>query len=1198
MPIYDEKEPNKSFIDRIRQKRGVDPDVLARPKKEQTAQDKYDDIKALENNQNTINQQLGLGGEKNFASPSGTTNGLQTKQNLFDRAKGLISRNPKKSIGIGATAGLSIGIVTIGLIGLGPLKLMQFANLLQGIHFSDGDIISSRRLRNLVNYSKWVSSSDATGIEDTRLGQVEAFRANKIDAKLAKSGIVPEYDRYGKFTGFEIDQSKMPDSVKKDLKGLNSKNDPDFKKRAAVYSKHFEVDVSPGDIKAGTGKSFKISAPDGSLAQRKMWSRAMKVSPNINKATAAYSKRILYKRANITLNPITRVKQAAKTKFLKKVDDYKQQRQARYAGTDIDLDVPEKRSDVGEDASDSQKNDGDSFDNAHTDAETTVDDIGNGDNPADKKPKLKSKLVGGGGALVALGVLCTAQQMSGDIADSQLDNKLSAMMNVGAEMISIESKIKTGQDLDYETLGLAADSLESTKNAGKTDKDGNLKEGESAVPGSAFDASTLLKWQGKEVKSRTLDNPNVSDANTDSKSLVQQIDKIFGAMGDVPIFGQGMNVACATYNAVDGFMGKVANLLTGGLSDKISAMIMGPIFNGLTGDPVNALADKYKGAAFGEMASMGLLLMQNETNSSMGMDILSAQQRTELNSYIAQEINSEDNRSFIAKNLDLSNPYGLASEAAINVSTIQPSNIIDSPKYVLTNLSSIFSGKGKAQTAYSLTDEDTYGVPKVSIPASLLENPEFENPYKNVLSAKAAIASNPELKEYVQKCRGIEISDDLNFTTKSKDEGGLASYMKKDCKSEPYMAYSLDNQLLNNQPTNNIASLVKKLFGQKAVAAPTAPALTTKQRQYAMVMFAATDTMYAKSYSCLEEDDSESCKEIFPEQKVLDDCGEESTYVPDGDTSDKLYWPIRNQASIQSADSHDFKGVQEGTPVYAVKDGKVEKSEDLTGCDSNGHDGRYCRDGMRSYGRIIKIEHSINGKSPMVYAHLSKRVAQTGDEVKAGQIIGYSGNSGNSSGPHLHIDFSGEYTAVDWLRSQKPELPPKDGAEVSGGTNCPEKEITGSKDYTDDTENPIPKGEQVAEQAKQWAKTAKNCEFGPWGTCKNACLGIVSDLWQSVGKGLVTAHDGNSSDDTAWKAYNYYKDKGWVNKGDKNIPIGAIMWSMDPKDPGQGHAYTYVGDGKIASNDIKVTGQYHIVPADWIETKWNHEFLGWSEWHK
>lgn len=1177
MPIYDENEPNPSFMDKLRLKKGVDPDVLQRPPSNKTAQAKYDELKALENNQNAINDQLGLGGEKNFSSPSGSANGLQAKQSLFDKAKGLISRNPKKSIGIGATAGLSIGIVTIGLVGLGPLKLMQFANLLQGIHFSDGDVISSQRIRNLVTYSKWLSSPDAAGIESTRLGTVEAFKAKKVDAKLADSGIKSNFDKYGKFTGFDVDPAKMP-------KDIDNIKDP--AKRKAAYAKHFGVDSNLVDF---NGKNVKINAPEGTRSIRKLQYQALKISPNINKATAAYSKRILYKRANISYNPITRVKQAAKTKLLEKVDEYKQQRQARYSGEEIDLDVPENRAETSDSDTDPTKDNKRQFDESHKEAEDAVREIDTGD-PKEAKLSLKAKVgVAGSGAAAAIGILCTAQQMSGDIADAQLDNKLKAMIDVGAEYVSIDSKMKTGNDIDYETLGFAGNNLESTKNAGALDKDGNLVEGASAVAGSAFDASTILKWQGKEVGGRTLDNDNVADANPDEKANIQKLDAAFEAIEGVQGVGQTLSAVCGLYNTFDNWIGSALSTVTGGLSDKASALFMGPIFNLLTGDAVNALADKYKGAAFGEMASMGFLLMQNETNSSMGQDVLADAQRAELSKYIAEETNYQDDRSFLAKNIDIYNPYSLASSFTISASTFKPSDLLSTPKSLFTSLSHVVSGTTYAEDNFSLTNEDTYGLPKVSIAPALLNDPEFENPFKNAIAAKEALASNPELKKYVQDCRGIEISDDLNFTTKSFDEGAIATYIKKDCKSESYMAYSLDNQLMGSPPENNIARSLRSIFGQKAVAAPTAAPLTVKQRQYAQVMFAATDTAFAKSYSCIEEGDSEACKEIFPEQKLLDECGEESGYIPGGDTSEKLHWPVSNKAEVQTASSHDIS-VQEGTPVYAIKDGTVTESKDLKGCD-----GRKCGDGMYSYGRVIKIDHNINGKGPMVYAHLSKRVAQDGDKVKAGQLIGYSGNSGNSYGAHLHIDFNGVYEAVDWLRSQNATIPPNNGT-PSNGRQCPEKELAGSADYTDNTDEPINKGEQVAEQAKKWATNSKNCEFGAWGTCENKCLGIVSELWKSVGKPTVVS--GDQGEDNAYNAYLYYKKNGWVNEN-KNIPIGAIMWSA-PKE-GQkepGHAYTYVGDGKIASNDIKVVGQYHIVPADWIETKWNHEFLGWSEWHK
>lgn len=87
----------------------------------------------------------------------------------------------------------------------------------------------------------------------------------------------------------------------------------------------------------------------------------------------------------------------------------------------------------------------------------------------------------------------------------------------------------------------------------------------------------------------------------------------------------------------------------------------------------------------------------------------------------------------------------------------------------------------------------------------------------------------------------------------------------------------------------------------------------------------------------------------------------------------------------------DF-GVGVGTPVRAAMSGNVQTSADLHGAGNGGY---------RSYGRYIVIG---NGLDRTLYAHLSKRGVGTGSSVRAGQIIGYSGNTGNSSGPHLHFE--------------------------------------------------------------------------------------------------------------------------------------------------------------------------------------------------
>lgn len=82
----------------------------------------------------------------------------------------------------------------------------------------------------------------------------------------------------------------------------------------------------------------------------------------------------------------------------------------------------------------------------------------------------------------------------------------------------------------------------------------------------------------------------------------------------------------------------------------------------------------------------------------------------------------------------------------------------------------------------------------------------------------------------------------------------------------------------------------------------------------------------------------------------------------------------------------DF-GVSVGTPVYAAADGIVVTST---------------WGGSDSYGYYIKIKH-YNGLYTL-YAHGSSLVVSVGQEVKQGQLIMYSGNTGNSTGAHLHFE--------------------------------------------------------------------------------------------------------------------------------------------------------------------------------------------------
>lgn len=101
----------------------------------------------------------------------------------------------------------------------------------------------------------------------------------------------------------------------------------------------------------------------------------------------------------------------------------------------------------------------------------------------------------------------------------------------------------------------------------------------------------------------------------------------------------------------------------------------------------------------------------------------------------------------------------------------------------------------------------------------------------------------------------------------------------------------------------------------------------------------------------------------------------------------------------------DF-GAPVGTPILSSADGTVVGfgDTDLT-----------CRGA--SYGKWILINHN-NGLSTL-YAHLSLIKVKDGEVVKNGQIIGYSGNTGYSTGPHLHYTvYASQAVQIGSLKSK------------------------------------------------------------------------------------------------------------------------------------------------------------------------------------
>ena len=92
----------------------------------------------------------------------------------------------------------------------------------------------------------------------------------------------------------------------------------------------------------------------------------------------------------------------------------------------------------------------------------------------------------------------------------------------------------------------------------------------------------------------------------------------------------------------------------------------------------------------------------------------------------------------------------------------------------------------------------------------------------------------------------------------------------------------------------------------------------------------------------------------------------------------------QNRTPPSTAPGIDF-ALPSGTPVMAAADGTVYLA-------------RYGGAG----GRYVRIRHE--GGVVTLYAHLSQLLVPEGTQVKAGSVIGLSGNSGtNTTGPHLHF---------------------------------------------------------------------------------------------------------------------------------------------------------------------------------------------------
>jgi murein DD-endopeptidase MepM/ murein hydrolase activator NlpD len=103
---------------------------------------------------------------------------------------------------------------------------------------------------------------------------------------------------------------------------------------------------------------------------------------------------------------------------------------------------------------------------------------------------------------------------------------------------------------------------------------------------------------------------------------------------------------------------------------------------------------------------------------------------------------------------------------------------------------------------------------------------------------------------------------------------------------------------------------------------------------------------------------------------------------------DPLYKDYRLHAGL------DFTAPS-GTPIYATADGVVQ----IAGFNTDG------------YGNKVVINHGFGYQT--LYGHMARVKAKAGQSVKRGEVIGYIGNTGKSTGPHCHYEVIKRGMKVD-----------------------------------------------------------------------------------------------------------------------------------------------------------------------------------------
>ena len=293
--------------------------------------------------------------------------------------------------------------------------------------------------------------------------------------------------------------------------------------------------------------------------------------------------------------------------------------------------------------------------------------------------------------------------------------------------------------------------------------------------------------------------------------------------------------------------------------------------------------------------------------------------------------------------------------------------------------------------------------------------------YDGEIAQKEAERKEAEAREaeqydlFCQRVRMMEEQGTVSYWSILFNAESFSDLLDRIADVDAVMAYDnevMDQLIATREELERVQGELESARAEEQAAKEQQEAKKAEQQAKVAEAQALVDQINADTAEVNRQLDAESAAaseiqaEIAQKQKQLEEERKQNNIVISSETG--YLWPLPGYYRLSSQFGyriHPITGVAHshtgidipasgGTPILAAKSGQVVTSA-------------Y----HYSYGNYVVIDHG-NGNSTL-YAHMSSRAVSEGQMVTQGQVIGYVGTTGSSTGNHLHFEVRDNYTRVD-----------------------------------------------------------------------------------------------------------------------------------------------------------------------------------------